>query len=390
MADHASPTAGDPGRALSISILGDANSVHVRRWAEYFAGRGHRVTLLVPRGQAVEPGCSAGIATERYVPNTGWSIGQFGLIASALSVRRAVARIRPDILQVHYLTVNGLRAWASGFHPCVVTVWGNDVLIDPRRSLRARALARLSLRSADLVTGLSRHVVDAAVEFGARPARTRVIHFGVDVDLFSPGPDPTQLRESLGLVGRRVLFSPRIIEPIYRHEVVVDALARLPEDVALVMTRYAATASEIDAVERRAEERGVRDRVIFVPPIPPDRMPDYYRLSEAVVSVPESDAGPVTLVEALAVGRPIVCSDLPPAREWLAELDPACLVPIGDSAATAAAIGAVLGRNAEERSAAAERGRTAVLERADQAHTMAEVERLYRELAAGRRMTPRR
>ena len=387
MADAASQSAAAPGRSLSIAILGDANSVHVRRWAAYFAGRGHHVILLVPRGQPVEPGYGPGVTMERYASNAGWFIGQLGMVASAISVRRAVARVRPDILQVHYLTVNGFRAWMSGFHPWVATVWGNDVLIDPRRSLRARALARLSLRSADLVTGLSSHVVDAAIEFGARPERTRVIHFGVDVDVFSPGPDPAELRESLGLVGRRVVFSPRIVDPLYRHDVVVDALGLLPEDVTLLMTRYAATASELEALERRAEERGVRGRVMFVPPIPTEKMPDYYRLSEVVVSVPESDAGPVTLVEALAVGRPIVCSDLPPARQWLAGLDPACLVPVGDSAATAAAIETLLARSAEERTSAADRGRTAVLERADRAQTMAEVERLYLDLAAGRQIT---
>jgi glycosyltransferase involved in cell wall biosynthesis len=121
-----------------------------------------------------------------------------------------------------------------------------------------------------------------------------------------------------------------------------------------------------------------------VPAIPYSQMPDFYRLADVVVSVPESDAGPVTLVEALAAGRPIVCSDLPPVREWLAEIDPAALVPVGDSVATAAAIRTVLARGTQQRSDVAERGRAAVLERADQRRTMAEFEMLYRQLAAGR------
>ena len=380
---EARPTEGvsDP---LAIAFLGDANSVHVRRWVTYFADRGHRITLLVPRDQVVEPGYSAGVAVELYTPNTGGPIGQLGMIASAWSVRRAVARIRPDILQIHYLTLNGLRGWMSGFHPYVATVWGNDVLIDPRRSLRARLLARLSLRSADLVTGISRHVVDAAIEFGARPELTRVLHFGVDVDLFSPGPDPTALRRSLGLVGRRVLFSPRIIDRLYRHDVVVDALAELPDDVTLLMTRYAAREDELAALERHIAEKRLSGRVLIVPRVPSSEMPDFYRLADAVVSVPESDAGPVTLVEALAVGRPVVSSDLPPVREWLAGIDPVCLVPVGDSAATATAIATVLTRGPQERAELAEMGRAAVLERADQRRTMAEMEALYRQLAAGR------
>jgi glycosyltransferase involved in cell wall biosynthesis len=373
----------DPGRSLSIAMLGDANSIHVRRWAAYFAGRGHRVTLLVPGDQEPEPGLAEGVTVARFAPTSSGRIGQLGLIASGRAVSRAVGRIRPDILQVHYLTVNGFRGWMSGFHPYAVAVWGNDVLVDPKKSTRARLLARLSLRAADLVTGLSQHLVDAAIASGARRERTRMIHFGVDTDLFSPGPDPVGLRKSLRLEGRRILFSPRIIDTLYRHETVIDALAALPEDVTLVMNRYRANPQVLASLQRRIDEEGLGARVAILEETPYSERPAFYRLADVVVSVPETDGGPLTLVEALAVGRPIVCSDLPPVREWLEELDPTCLVPVGDSAATAAAIETVLARSTEERASFAERGRAAVLERADQARTMAEVERLYRQLAAG-------
>jgi glycosyltransferase involved in cell wall biosynthesis len=371
-------------RPISIAYLGDPNSVHVRRWAADFDRRGHRVTLLVPGGLDVLPGLPPTIAVERFTPHTAWRMRRLGLIATRRSIREAVARVKPDILHVHHLTVNGFRAWMSGFHPYVVTVWGDDVLIDVKRSLRARLLARLTLRSADLVTGISRHVVDGGIAAGARVNRTRVIHFGVDVDLFSPGPEPEALRERLGLSGKRVIFSPRIIEPVYRHDVAIDAFARLPQDTALVMTRYAADPATLDQVERLIAERGIADRVRLVPAIPHSEMPDYYRLAEVVVSVPESDAGPVTLVEALAVGRPVVSSDLPPVREWLADLDPECLVPVGDVAATVAALQAVLARGPERRAELTAHGRAAVLERADQRRTMAVMEEEYRQLAATR------
>jgi glycosyltransferase involved in cell wall biosynthesis len=378
------------GRRLSIAFLGDPNSVHVRRWASEFERRGHRITLLVPGGLDLLEGLSPGIAVERFTPHTAWRMRRLGMLATRRSIREAVARVGPDILHVHHLTVNGFRAWMSGFHPYVVTVWGDDVLIDVKRSRRARLFARLTLRSADLVTGISRHVVDAAVSAGARPALTRVIHFGVDVDRFSPGPDPVELRRRLELSGMRVLFSPRIIEPLYRHDVVIDVLARLPEDVALVMARHVPDPATLAEVDRRITERGLADRVRLVPSIPHFEMPDYYRLADAVVSVPESDAGPVTLVEALAVGRPVVSSDLPPVREWLAALDPECLVPVGDVEATAAAIETVLARTPAERAAFAAAGRAAVLERADQRRTMDVMDEEYRRLAAGRLLQSRR
>jgi glycosyltransferase involved in cell wall biosynthesis len=370
-------------RPLSIAFLGDTDSIHLHRWAGWFAARGHRVTLLVPEGREIPFHLDAGIAVERYPLAGGRPLRGLALISSSRSVRRAIARVRPDVLHVHYLTIHGARAWLSGFHPYVVTVWGNDVLITTETSRKARILAGLSLRSADLVTGISNHVLDAAVRLGARPDRCRRVHFGVDVERFAPAPGSDALRASLGLGSRRIVFSPRIIAPLYRHDVVIDAVAQLPDDVALVMVRYLAEAPEMEALERRIEERGLAGRSIILPSVPYSDMPDYYRLADVVVSVPESDAGPMTLVEALAVGKPTVSSDLPPVREWLADLDPACLVPVGDSAATARAIAAVLARSPQQRDEAARLGRARVLEWADQRRTMAEMEVLYRRLAAG-------
>jgi glycosyltransferase involved in cell wall biosynthesis len=374
-----------PGRPISVAYLGDANSVHVRRFAAEFDRRGYTITLLVPEGREVEPGLPERVAIERFEPHTAARVRRLGLLTTRRSIRRTLARVRPDILHVHHLTVNGFRAWMSGHHPYVVTVWGTDVLLEVRRSRRASLLGRLALRSADLVTGISRHVVDAAVAAGARRPRTRVIHFGVDVERFAPGPDPGALRKRLGLEGRRVVFSPRLIDPIYRQEVVVEAVAGLPEDVALVLTGYAASPAELTRIEKLIDDRGLRDRVRLVPSIPHAEMADYYRLADAVVSVPISDSGPVTLVEALAVGRPVVSSDLPPVREWLADLDPECLVPVGDVAATVAALASVLARTAARRAELATSSRAAVLERADQRKTMDLLDAEYRRLAAEHR-----
>jgi glycosyltransferase involved in cell wall biosynthesis len=177
-----------------------------------------------------------------------------------------------------------------------------------------------------------------------------------------------------------VIFSPRSIAPVYRHDVVLDAVASLPADVCVVMTRHLARESEVAALQRRAADLGLSDRLVMVPKVAHDEMADIYRLADVVVSVPASDGTPVTLLEALSTGRPVVASDLPSVREWLGDLDPGSLVPVGDVAATARAIDAALIRPAAERADLAVRGRQLVEERASHEASMAAAEVLYREL----------
>ena len=374
-----------PGGPVSIAYLGDANSIHLRRWAGHFAGLGHRISLLVPEGLEVEPGLAPEIVIERFVPFNHRRSRVAGMLDARRSLRLALRRIRPDVLDAQYLTVNGWHAWMSGFHPYVVSVWGSDVLITPRTSRRGAVYARIPLRSADLVVAGSVSLMDAAVALGARRDRAVSVPSGVDRTRFKPGPDPALLRASLGLDGRRVVFSPRAMRPLYRHGLVVEALPRLPDDVVALMVGYLAYPEELEAVKRRAEELGVSDRLVVVPSIDHSDMPDYYRLADAVVSLPVSDSTPITLFEALACERPVVAADLPAVRELIGRIDPDALVPVDDGPRTAAAIARSLELGPAERGALAAKARAVVAELADQDRNLARVEELYRGLASGKR-----
>ena len=339
--------------------------------------------------EEVQAGLDAGIAIEHYRP---YGRGRLRLLRSAdarRSLRASLARIRPDVLHAHYLTRYGWLARLSGFHPYAITVWGSDILVTAPASLRARIWARLALGGADLVTADSSDLARAAIRAGARPERVRLVQFGVETERFSPAPPPERLRQDLALAGQRVVFSPRSIKPVYRQDIVVDAVARLPEDVSLIMTSASADAGELAAIESRLGALGLTARVRIVAPIPHDDMPGYYRLADVVVSVPTSDGTPVSLLEAMACGRPIVATDVPSVREWLGPLAPDALVRIGDAAGTAEAIRSMLSSGPERRAELGAAFRGVIVERADHEKHMLAVEDMYRSLVregvAGRR-----
>lgn len=373
---------GMPGEApLRLAVLGDPRSRHTQRWMGAFLDLGFDVHLLVPVHDQVPHGLDPRVGVHRFTAWPRTRIRGLGSLVTAASLRSNLRAIAPDVLHAHALNRYGVASWLSGFHPRVITVWGSDVLVVMRQTRHLRIHARLALGSADLVTGGSRELIRAAIESGARPERVAYVHFGVDTDRFAPGPDPSGLRERLGLVGRRVILSNRTIDPLYRHRVVVDALARLPDDTVMLMTSHLARDHEVEVVLRQAAELGLGDRVRIAPELDDAEMPDLYRLADVVVSVPVTDGGPTTVAEALAVGKPVVATDLPSVREWLAELDPQSLVPVDDADATAAAIRRSLERPAALTHEIGMQGRRAVEQRASQRANMARMAGLYRQLA---------
>lgn len=381
--------------SLRLAFLGDPGSVHLHRWLAAFVERGHAIALLEPTtpgsdSGAQMPGAAHGDpelppGVER-LPFRSIQADQSpaGIWRARGDLRRQLATWRPDVLHAHYARSPAWHAWLSGWRPYAVTVWGSEVLRPEAMGRLGRLATRVALRGAALVTAGTRQLADAAVALGARPSRLRRAEFGIDTERFVPGSGES-LRAELGLGDARVIASPRILAPLYRHEVVVEALARLPADVVVLSSGMRADPRERARLETLAAERGVAARWRILPAMDAERMANLYRLADAVVSVPESDAMPQSVMEAMATGTASVVSDLPDPRDWLADLTPQLIVPVGDAGATAAALQSVLSMPAAEREALGARLRQRVVERADATRHMDAVEGWYRELAAARR-----
>lgn len=342
----------------------------MRRWAGYFSARGHSVHgagLWGPR------------SSDKEAP---FVVHRLGRPQTAfLELRRLARRLRSEVLHAHYLTYYGWMARASLIQPYVITLWGSDVLLDVPASRLRRIWAGIALRGAACVTADSEEIISAAVRLGADASRTHEIQLGVDTSRFAPWADGASLLDELGLHGRRMLFSPRAVTPLYRTLVAVEALRDLPDDVVLVGSLAGADPGYVEIVQRVTEEWGLRDRVRFLPGVPHDQIERHYAAASAVLSVPASDGTPVSLLEALAVGTPVVATDLPAVRSWLGGLGSRLLVPVDDAAATATAVREALSMSGPELARLAAEGRAAVISRGDYASNMQRMEGLYFGLA---------
>jgi glycosyltransferase involved in cell wall biosynthesis len=373
--------AGMPREPLRLAFIADPNSVHTRRWVNWFAAHGHVVHVLDGYGVDIQPGLHQRIQVDRYDALGGTSVPILSLFRGRRSLRRALSRIRPDVLHGHFVRRYGWQAALAGFRPYVITAWGSDILVKSLRTWRVRWWDRFALGRADLITVVSDHMREAVIAAGAPPDRISEVQFGVDTDNFSPGPADPGLSDRLALSGRRIVLSSRAIRPLYRHETVVDAFADLGDDLVLVMTGRGADQAYLASLTERMEAHGVTDRVRIIDDISDEDLPKLYRMAAVVVSVPESDSVALTMLEAMASGTPVVASNLAPVRTVLGDLAPELIVPVGDAAALRTAVQSVLALAEPARRQLGERLRAYVVREADYDGNMALMESLYRQLA---------
>lgn len=343
---------------------------HVRALAHALEGRGHTVQVVAPSSMTLTHQIGSGgniklVGRAIGVPYNG-SVAPlaFGPLA-ATGVRVALRDFEPDVLHLHEPLIPSLSLLAlmNSKVPAVGTFHASaeDSLayLVAKPGLR-RAMKRLKIRTA---------VSDAAREFVSEffPGEYRLTPNGVDVARFAKAK-PLDLGE-----GKKVLFLGRI-EARKGLEVLVRAMARLDDlDAQLIV---AGTGPEEKYCRNLAESLDLDVR--FLGRLGEEELPRIYRRAD-VYCAPGlgGESFGIVLLEAMAAGAPVVCSDLLGYRAVASGA--ATLVPAGQTGPLAAALREVLTRDdlAAEMSKQSERMANAY----DWARLVDNVERAYQEAA---------
>ena len=344
--------------APHLVLLGDATSPHVQRWSREMLARNWRISLVTARPQPIDGVAQKVLRPVRRSSDWLWRVGE----ACA-----AIQALQPDIVHAHYVTSYGYLAARAARHPLVMTAWGTDLLVTPRRHAALRWLTAWALRQSDLVTGDSLDLLAVSRQLAPRtPAK--LIHWGVDRGRFAP-TDWAQ-KEPLAAV------SLRSWEPNYRIDTIIEALARVRQRFAGVHLHLLGGGSQEAQLREQVQRLGLQDAVRFHGRLDDAGMAAVLARSQLSISVPQSDATSVSVLESMACGLPVIASDLPANREWLA---PAMLVPSGDVGALAERWQALLADDAKAR-AVGQANAERIAQDGDRRAQMDAMDALYRRL----------
>lgn len=369
-----------PAGSLRLAFIANPGHVLVRRWVSFFARRGHSVTVLEGFGNAPEAELGDGVRIVRYDARGSIRLPFASALHARRTVRRMLRELQPDVVHAHSVRPYGWQAGVAGIHPYVISTWGSDVLM-PQPGMRPRFWQRRTLSRADLVTAVSPYMRDAAIANGAIPERVVQVQFGVDTGRYVPRSDAFDALAHLGLGGHPFVFSPRAIKPIYNHLTILDAFASAGDGHRLVMTARNADPDHLAEISRTIDGMGLRDRVRIVDDASDDEMLALYQAARAVVSAPLSDSFPISLLEAMACGTPIVAGDLPPVRAVLEPIAPDAIVPTLDAQALGRVLRRALALDPSERARRGSALRELVVATADYETNMIQMEQLYRSIA---------
>ncbi len=325
-----------------IVVFGWSQSVHIQRWVAGLTERGYEIKLVSLGGPKLTS-CET-VVLERA--------GRWSYVTQSSRAVEEAKAFKPDLVHAHYATGFGLWMARARIKPCILSVWGADVVDFPKRRF-GEPLVRAVLKRATHITATSqflRHAVGELLPELRR--RVTVIPFGVKVPRqVSPEPAPPPVR----------LCYIKSHRPKYGPHVLLKAMLKVREAVPDVRLSMAGEGEMTAELAWMATDLGLDDIVEWVGMVPNEQMYDFLQKHHIMVmpSVMPSESFGVAVLEASACGRPVVASWVGGVPEVVRRGETGLLVPPREAGALADAV-VKLCRDGQLRRRLGEGGRTFV------------------------------
>lgn len=291
---------------------------------------------------------------------------------------KILQRERPQILHCHMVHANLLGRISRIFFKTPILICTAHNIIEGGRK---REIAyRLTDWLCDLTTQVSRAGLERYVQIGAVP-RHKVIHIpnGIDTEIFKPDLEARiRLRKELGIEDKFVWLAVGRFEEAKDYPNMLNAFAKVVLERNDSVLLIAGQGSLMGKAKHLVDDLNITTHVYFLG-VRKD-IPALMNAADAYVMSSSWEGMPLVLLEASAIGLPIVTTDVGGNREIVIDGKSGFLVPPKNSEALAQTMLKMMNLDENVRKEMGDYGRRYIKENYDLERVVDQWESLYLEL----------
>jgi glycosyltransferase involved in cell wall biosynthesis len=205
----------------------------------------------------------------------------------------------PMVVTLHDCTIESSVDFAGG--------WCRQTVLRVSTSVVLRWAAAITTPTVASLEQIRRHY--------PRAPHPTLVPNGVDVEQFANVAD-----ENVAIARDRFCLPEQFVltvgahRPHKNHQILVRALAELPEHVCLVIVGPF-DHSFPNPLPKLIDDLGLGSRVVLVPSVPDELLPAVYRAASVFAFPSLAEGCGIPVLEAMAAGVPVVASDIPALTE---------------------------------------------------------------------------
>lgn len=317
----------------TICLFGDASNIHFKRWLMALKNHGFKIEVITYRLPNDLPGIKVyDISCSDMRGNRRWEkyIRICRGIKMFYMLRKALRKIKPDILHIHYLINTPLVFGFYGIKKIILSPWGNDIIDDAKNPSMLKILYKKALlRQSTEITATTDFLGKYIKNYINR--EITIIPFGVDTYLFD-GIKQTN-RDCV------VISFIKHLEEKYGTRYLIEAIPLILKKNKNIKVYIAGSGSQELFLKNLSEKLQLTPYVSFLGRLNHLQVVELLRKTDILVmpSVYRSEVFGVSAIEASAMRIPVVASDLEGVREAVIDGVTGIFVPPRDPKAIAEA-----------------------------------------------------
>ena len=315
---------------MRILLLADINAEHIEKWACSLSAKGIDIGIFSFNRAHYDWYSNNKKIKVLYQPDKiSDHVSSFQKLLYVFylpRLKKAIKEFAPDILHAHSASSYGMLGGLSGFHPFVISVWGSDVYEFPGKFFGNEALLKKNLASADTILSTSFSMKERAKKFTS--SDISVIPFGVDLNEFRTRPV-----DSIFESGTFVIGTIKALEEIYGINYLIEAFSNLKnkypqKKIKLLIVGAGSMETEYKEL---ANKLNVQNNIVFTGRVQHSEVPKYHNMIDAYVALSKNESFGVSLVEAMACGKPSVVTAVSGFKEIVGDSKCAEFVEVDSS-----------------------------------------------------------
>lgn len=296
-----------------ILFVGDLRSIHLQRYIKWFLDRYEIVCMT---DYEVERFIFDKNKIKVYYKPQRIKLPIMRHLIQIYKLRKIIKKEKPDIINAHFITEDGWYAVFSGFHPVVLTGYGSDIYISPKNSWFYTLLHKLTFKYSDSIIVDSLDQKKEILKYRVKDSKIKVVQYGVDVEKYQKRNQKiiTRLLSKYKIYKKQfIVLSMRNLYPIYNIDKIIKAFALFQKQVEDAILIVLGEGPEKNKLKQLAKKEKIVSKIKFCGFV--DDPKPYIQFSDVMVSVPKSDGMPLSILEFMAAGKPVITSDLPSLKE---------------------------------------------------------------------------
>ncbi len=361
---------------MRIVILGACNSIHVIRWVNALAKKGHKIYLISMQRSKVGLDKLDKKVNVYHLPIQGW----IGYFLNTPVIKKMLFALKPDVMHAHYASGYGTLARLSNFHPYILSAWGSDVYEFPFKSPMHKRILVNNLQAPDWLCSTS-HIMKEQILSLFNTSKISVVPFGVDTSLFKNIDNHCRQNREI------VVGTVKTLARQYGIDILICAFALARENIIkknceekykmrLMIVGEGPDELKLKNLVQRLQ---VDKMTTFLGAVPYLDVPKYLNSMDIYVAVSRRESFGVAVIEAMACALPVIVSDADGFKETVKDKITGMIVPRENVEATAEAICRLV-MDINLRCQLGSRGRSYVQRKYEWSQNVSKMEQIYERL----------